>query len=84
MEQVRQHLAVNRDVMVSPAEHLIGHIAITFELVNPMSWEITKAQGYIYKMFEFPSKNESTIKAIKETRKEVEMFHGEKGGESGR
>lgn len=58
MEQVRQQLAVNRDVMVSPAEHLIGHIAFTFELVYPMSWEITKEQGYIYKMFEFPSKNE--------------------------
>ncbi len=75
MEQVREHHAVNRDVMVSPAEHLIGHIALSFELVYPKSWEIAKEQGYIYRMFEFPTRNESTKKALCETRKELEEFY---------
>ena len=74
MKQVREHHAVNRDVMTSPAEHLIGHIALSFELVYPKSWELAKEQGYLYKMFEFPSKNDSMIAAIKETRCELESF----------
>ncbi len=77
MEQVKEHHAVNRDFMDSPAEHLIGHIALAFELVYPKSWKIAKEQGYIYKMFDFPSRNESTIKALKDARKELEMFYGE-------
>ena len=75
MDQVREHHAVNRDVMESPAEHLIGHIALAFELVYPKSWEIAREQGYIYKMFDFPSRNESTLKALKDTREELEIFY---------
>ena len=76
MDQVREHHAVNRDVMDSPAEHLIGHIALAFELVYPKSWEIAKEQGYIYRMFDFPSRNERTLKALKDIREELEMFYG--------
>jgi len=75
MEQVREHHAVRRDIMVSPAEHLIGHIALAFELVYPISWEIAKEQGYIYKMYEFPTRNESTKKALLDTRSELECFY---------
>ena len=71
MEQVRQHHAVPRDLMTSPAEHLIGHIALSFELVYPRSWELVKEQGYIYKMFDFPTTNESTKKALEETHREL-------------
>ena len=78
MEQVREHHAVKRDLMDSPAEHLIGHIALAFELVYPASWEIVRQQGYLYRMFEFPSRNESTLKALKAARDELERFYGEK------
>ena len=74
MEQVREHRAVNRDIMDSPAEHLIGHIALAFEIVYPKSREIARRQGYLYKMFEFPTKNESTKKALAETKTEIEKF----------
>ncbi len=76
MEQVREHHAINRDVMDSPAEHLIGHIALAFELVYPKSWELARQQGYLYKMFEFPTENESTKRALEDTRKELEGFYG--------
>ncbi len=75
MAQVREHHAVNRDVMVSPAEHLIGHIALAFELVYPKSREIAREQGYLKKMFDFPSRNESTLKALRDTRAELEAFY---------
>ena len=68
MEQVRERRAINRDIMNSPAEHLIGHIALTFELVYEKSREIAKEQGYLYKMFDFPTRNESTKKALTEIR----------------
>lgn len=68
MEQVRERHAINRDIMNSPAEHLIGHIALTFELVYEKSREIAKEQGYLYKMFDFPTRNESTKKALTEIR----------------
>ena len=79
MEQVREHHAVNRDVMVSSAEHLIGHIALVFELVYPKSLELAKEQGYLYKMFDFPSRNESTVAALEETRRELEDFFSMNG-----
>ncbi len=75
MDQVKEHHAIKRDIMVSPAEHLIGHIALAFELVYPISWEIARQQGYIYKMFEFPTRNESTKKALLATRSELEGFY---------
>ncbi len=78
MKQVREHRAVNRDVMTTAAEHLIGHIALSFELVYPKSWELAKAQGYLYKMFEFPTRNESAKRAIEESRRELESFYHEK------
>lgn len=75
MKQVRQHIAVFRDVMETPADHLIGHIALAFELVYPKSWEIAKAQGYLEIMYSFPTKNQSMKEALEETKKELESFH---------
>lgn len=76
MEQVRERHAINRDIMDSPAEHLIGHIALTFELVYEKSRELAKEQGYILKMFEFPTRNESTKRALKESLSILEDWLG--------
>ncbi|WP_196805020.1 HD domain-containing protein [Butyrivibrio sp. VCB2006] len=78
MAQVREHKAVNRDIMVSPAEHLIGHIALVFELVYPKSIELAKAQGWLYKMFKFPSRNDSALRAVKDTQAELTSFLAKK------
>jgi hypothetical protein len=63
--------------MDSPAEHLIGYIALVFELVYPKSMELVLQQGYLQKMFEFPSRNESMLKALEETRKELEKVRSQ-------
>ena len=76
MEQVRERHAINRDIMESPVEHLIGHIALTFELVYEKSRELAKEQGYVLKMFEFPTRNESTKRALAETRILLEDWLG--------
>ncbi len=74
LEQMREHKAILRDIMTSPAEHLIGHMCLTFELVYPKSLELARNQGYLNKMFDFPSRNESTIRAVRLTRMELEKF----------
>ncbi|MBE5830193.1 MAG: HD domain-containing protein [Butyrivibrio sp.] len=76
MKYVREHRAVDRRDVKTPAEHLIGHIALTFELAYPRSVELAKEQGYLYKMFEFPTKNASTKAALEETRRELERVFG--------
>ena len=73
MEQVRGHHAVSRDVMETPADHLICHIALAFELVYPKSRELVKEQGYLDRMFDFPTVNADTRKALEETRREISV-----------
>ena len=74
LEQVRERHAINRDLMVSPAEHLLGHMALMFELVYPKSREIARQQGYLDKMLEFRSENESMVRAIEVVRHELDDF----------
>ncbi len=76
MEHVRAHEAAPRSVMTSPAEHLIGHVALTFELVYPMGRRLAVEQGYIFRMLEFPFENESAIRALKEAGEEAKAFRG--------
>ncbi len=78
MEQVREHHAIMRDLMKTPAEHLIGHIALCFELEYPKSWELAREQGYLDKMFGFATVNESTKRALDEIKKELELFYQNK------
>ena len=79
MEQVRKRIAVNRSVMTTAAEHLIGHIALNFEFVFKRSIELAIEQGYIYKMFDFPTKNPTTKAALEETREILGKYLEEKG-----
>ena len=74
MEQVREHHAVLRAYKTTPADHQIAHLALAFELVYPKSRELVRDQGYLSRMFEFPTRNEKTKRALDETRKEIESF----------
>ena len=74
MDEVREHRTIRRDLMSTSADHLIGHIALTFELVYPKSLQLVREQGFLDKTFDFPSKNETTLNALKETRLELEKW----------
>ena len=74
MDEVREHRTIRRELMSTSADHLIGHIALTFELVYPESLKIVKEQGFLEKTFDFPSNNESTINALKETKEELQKW----------
>ncbi len=75
VEQMLEHHAICRDVCVTPADHLIGHISLNYELVFQKSWELVNEQGYINKMFEFQSRNDETKKVLKLAKSELEDFY---------
>ncbi len=72
IEQIKRHQTVTREVRKTPADHLMGHMALMFELVYPRSREIAKREGYLQKMFDFPTKNPVTKDAIQLVKAELE------------
>lgn len=59
-EAAMEEHAVLRALKKTPADNLIGHISLAFELVFPESREMVKEQGYLEQMLSFPSENEDT------------------------
>ena len=52
--------SVLRSLKKYPADYIVGHICLVFELVYPISTEIAKEQGYVDKLLSFQSDNEDT------------------------
>ncbi len=55
-----QKTAVLRSLKQYPADYIVGHICLVFELVFPVSRQIVKEQGYLQQLLSFESENEST------------------------
>lgn len=55
-----KHTAVLRSLKKYPADFIVGHICLVFELVYPISTRIAKEQGYIDKLLSFQSDNNET------------------------
>ncbi len=49
-----------RSLKKYPADFIVGHICLVFELVYPISTRIAKEQGYIDKLLSFQSDNNET------------------------
>ena len=61
-------------VKKTAVDHVAGHIALTFELVYPISLQIAKERGYLDKMMAFESDNEVTGKQFKEIRAKLNEY----------
>lgn len=55
-----EHRCVMRNERHTPADYLVAHICLVFELVNKKSIEITRERGYIYRLLDFESENPKT------------------------
>lgn len=64
--------AVARNIRKTAVDHLIGHICLLFELIYPISVEITKEQGFFNKLLEFESSNEDTRKWFSYMREKLD------------
>ena len=70
MKNFDEHRAILRSNKHTAIDNLVGHIALTFELVFPISFDIVLEQGYLQQMLEFKSDNPTTrqqFEYIKET-----------------
>ena len=74
LSQTLSRQAVLRTPDLTTADRQISQIALAFELVFPKSRELTKEQGNLYKLFDFPSENESMRQALIAIKKEVDAF----------
>ena len=66
--------AVLRSCKKTVVDHVAGHIALTFELVYPISLKIAKERGYLDKMMAFESDNEVTGKQFEEIRAKLNEY----------
>lgn len=68
MEAFFERHAVLRKLKKTPIDHLVGHSALVFELVYPISLEIVREQGYLQKILAFESKNPKTNRQFEQLR----------------
>ena len=53
-------IAVIRSLRKYPADYIVGHICLYYELVYPLSRKLAREQGYLNKLLNFPSENPDT------------------------
>ena len=60
LEAFNEHHAVRTDLKKTPADFLLGHCALGWELVYPESRRIVLEQGYLLQLFNTPFENNAT------------------------
>lgn len=63
--------AIPRNLHRTVADHWVGHVALTWELVYPESRKIAKEQGYLNQILEFSSKNPETALIIGDVKNRI-------------
>ncbi len=74
MEAFCEHHAVLRSLKKTSVDHIVGHIALAYELVYPESYKIMKRQGYINRLLEFQSDNPKTRGQFEIINREMEDY----------
>lgn len=72
--RIDERHAVLRSCKKTVVDHVAGHIALTFELVYPISLQIANERGYLDKMMAFESDNEVTGKQFEEIRAKLNEY----------
>lgn len=74
MQAFYEHHAVLRKLKKCPADYIVAHGSLTFELVYPESLRIAKEQGYLKQMMSFQSENPDTAEAFEHLRKDLNGY----------
>lgn len=69
-----EHHAVLRSLKKQPADYVVAHGSLAFELVYPESLRIAKEQGYLGRMMSFQSENPETAKEFEHLRKDLNDY----------
>lgn len=70
-----QEKAIPREIRRTVADHLVGHIALTFELVYPKSRELAFEQGYLWKLLQTEFENPETTEIMGRIRERIIKWH---------
>lgn len=74
MQAFYEHHAVLRKLKKCPADYIVAHGSLTFELVYPESLRIAKEQGYLKQMMSFQSENPDTAEIFENLRKDLNGY----------
>lgn len=74
MQAFYEHHAVLRKLKKCPADYIVAHGSLTFELVYPESLRIAKEQGYLKQMMSFQSENPDTAEIFEDLRKDLNGY----------
>ena len=66
--------AIPRNMRKTIADNLVGHIALTFELVYPESKKMAIEQGYLQKLLETEFVNSETTELMKKISQRMRRF----------
>ena len=69
-----EHHAVLRSLKKQPADYIVAHGSLAFELVYQESLRIAKEQGYLGRMMSFQSENPETAKEFEHLRKDLRDY----------
>lgn len=78
MQSFDQEHAVLRSLKKTAVDNVIGHISLVYELVFPISLQITYDQGYLEKLMNFQSDNPETEKQFVHIREKMQRYIKEK------
>lgn len=70
----QEHHAVLRSLKKQPADYVVAHGSLAFELVYQESLRIAKEQGYLAQMMSFRSENPETAKEFEHLRKDLKDY----------
>lgn len=74
MQAFYEHHAVLRKLKKCPADYIVAHGSLTFELVYPESLRIAKEQRYLKQMMSFQSENPDTEEIFEDLRKDLNGY----------
>lgn len=67
--------AIPRDIRKTVADNLVGHVALSFELVYPKSRELAAEQGYLWKLLETEFSDPQTIAVMEQIEKKIREWY---------
>lgn len=74
MQSFDEEHAVLRSLKKTAVDNVVGHISLVYELVFPISLQITVRQGYLNKLMDFKSDNPETEKQFTHIREKMQNY----------
>lgn len=74
MQSFYEHHATLKSIKCTPADHVVGHISLVFELVFKESLRIVKEQGCLAELLNFHTENLKTQRQFVLLREEMEKY----------